>query len=277
MSFKIGQVEVGLDKPFFLIAGPCVIESENICLGIAKHLVRISEKTGVPVIFKASFDKANRSSIDSYRGPGLYRGLNILKAIRKATDLPILTDVHEAYQAEVAARFVDCLQIPAFLCRQTDLLVACAKTGLPINVKKGQFMAPVQMKMVVDKIVATGKETADGKREHKEIMLTERGSCFGYNMLINDMVAIASMKSLGYPVVFDATHSIQRPGLMCGGNNMEAVHLARAAVAAGANGLFLEVHPNPSESKSDYSTIMQIDWVEDLLIKCKKIYEIVRL
>jgi len=266
MSFKIGQIVVGLHEPFFVIAGPCVIESEEICLDIAKRLVRISEKTGVPIIFKASFDKANRSHLRSFRGPGLHKGLAILKAVRKATGLPVLTDVHEVYQAEIAARVVDVLQIPAFLCRQTDLLVACAKTRLPVNVKKGQFLAPTEVENVVNKI----------RGHHHNILITERGTCFGYNRLINDMAAITKMKSIGYPVIFDATHSIQRPGLVYGSHHMEAIYLARAAVAAGANGLFLEVHPTPSESKSDAATIMPIEWVEDLLIRCKKIHEIVR-
>ena len=271
MSFKIGQVEIGLDKPFFVVAGPCVIEDECTCSDTATTLVEISKRTDVPIIFKASYDKANRSSIESFRGPGLYKGLNILKRVRDHSGLPVITDVHEPFQAEVASRFVDALQVPAFLCRQTDLLVACAKTGLPVNVKKGQFMAPLQMIDVIEKITT---------QSNNKIILTERGTFFGYNWLVNDMTAIQRMKELHYPVVFDATHSIQRPGSVLNPSNylhkLDAITLAKAGVAAGANGLYLEVHPNPKESKSDSYTIMPIGWVEDLLVICKEIFRIVR-
>lgn len=270
MSFKIGQVEIRLDKPFFVIAGPCVIEDELSCLEIASKLFDIEERTGIPIIFKASFDKANRSSIKSFRGVGMGKGLNILKMVRERSGLPVITDVHEARQAEVASRFVNALQVPAFLCRQTDLVIACAKTGLPVNVKKGQFMSPMEMGMVVEKIQSQGND---------KILLTERGTFFGYNRLVNDMLAISRMKFLGHPVIFDATHSIQTPGLDLMHSidyKMNALTLAKAAVAAGANGLFLEVHPEPSASKSDGGTIMPIDWVEDLLITCKRIWELVK-
>ena len=270
MSFKIGQVEIGLDKPFFVIAGPCVIESKSLCLDIAKRLVGISERTSVPIIFKASFDKANRSSINSFRGIGMYPGLNILKRVREEYGLPVLTDVHEPRQAEIASRFVDVLQVPAFLCRQTDLLVACAKTGLPVNVKKGQFMSPMEMATVVEKLQY---------QKNDKIILTERGTFFGYNRLVNDMLAIKRMKFFSHPVIFDATHSIQTPGfdlIHSLDYKMNALTLAKASVAAGANGLFIEVHPEPSASKSDGGTIMPIGWVEDLLVTCKKIWEIVR-
>lgn len=269
MSFKIGPVEIGLDKPFFVIAGPCVIESEFLCLRIATKLVEISKKTGVPIIFKASYDKANRSNIHSFRGPGLYEGLNILKTVREHSRLPVLTDVHEVKQVEVAGRFVDVLQVPAFLCRQTDILVACAKTGLPVNVKKGQFMSPHEMLDVAGKLVT---------QDNSKVMFTERGTFFGYNRLVNDMISIPKMQEYGYPVVFDATHSIQTPGKVdfyTTPSNLSMV-LAKAAVAAGANGLYLEVHPNPRDSKCDSSTIMPIAWVEDLLITCKKIFEVVK-
>lgn len=270
MNFRIGDIDIGLNAPLFVIAGPCVIESESGCLDIANRLVKISKKIGVPVIFKASFDKANRSSIHSFRGLGMYEGLNILKRVRELTGLPILTDVHEAKQAEIAGRFVDILQIPAFLCRQTDLICACARTGKPINIKKGQFLSPFEMKNVVEKIYACNNE---------KIILTERGTFFGYQRLVNDMTAIEQMKRLDCPVVFDATHSTQQPGelrIAGTGRRGMAPILAKAAIAAGANGLFIEVHPYPNRSKSDAAGIMQIDWLEDLLKTCKKIFEVVR-
>ena len=274
-KFKIGQngttsVHVGLDAPLFVIAGPCVIESRQSCLDIADRLLEISEKTGVAMIFKASFDKANRSSIDSFRGPGLEKGLEILAEVRQKTRLPILTDVHEPGQAAAVGKVVDCIQVPAFLCRQTDLLCACAQTGKPVNVKKGQFLSPEEMKNVVDKFRACGS---------RKIMLTERGTFFGYNRLVNDMTAIDIMKSLGCPVVFDATHSTQQPGGLgnaSAGRRQMAPILAKAAVAAGANGLFIETHPEPDKAKSDAACIMPIDWLLDLLKVCKKIFEIVR-
>lgn len=274
-KFKIGQsgttsVQVGLDAPLFVIAGPCVIESRQSCLDIADRLLGISEKTGVAMIFKASFDKANRSSIDSFRGPGLEKGLEILAEVRQKTHLPILTDVHEPGQAAAVGKVVDCIQVPAFLCRQTDLLCACAQTGKCVNVKKGQFLSPEEMKNVVDKLRACGS---------REIMLTERGTFFGYNRLVNDMTAIDIMKNLGCPVVFDATHSTQQPGGLgnaSAGRRQMAPILAKAAVAAGANGLFIETHPEPDNAKSDAACIMPMDWLLDLLKVCKKIFEIVR-
>ena len=264
------QVAVGLDEPLFLIAGPCVIESRDICMEIADRLIEISDKVKVPVIFKASFDKANRSSVNSFRGPGIEDGLKILAEVREQTGLAVLTDVHQADQPAIAANVVDCLQIPAFLCRQTDLLCACAETGKPVNVKKGQFLCPAEMQNVVDKIRSCGNE---------KIMLTERGTFFGYNNLVNDMTAIDSMKKLGCPVIFDATHSSQQPGGLgnaSGGRREMAPLLAKAAIAAGTNGLFLEVHPRPQEAKSDAACIMPLDWLEDLLKTCKDIFEIVR-
>jgi 2-dehydro-3-deoxyphosphooctonate aldolase (KDO 8-P synthase) len=267
-SFKIGSVEVGLKAPMFLIAGPCVIETKQICLDIANRLADISSNTGIGVIYKASFDKANRSSASSFRGPGLEKGLDILDAVRKQTKLPIMTDVHLPEQAEKVAKVVDALQIPAFLCRQTDLLCACAETGKPVNVKKGQFLSPEEMTNVVEKIRSCGND---------KILLTERGTFFGYNRLVNDMTAISIMKGLGCPVVFDATHSTQQPGGLgntSGGQRQFAPILAKAAIAAGANGLFFEVHTNPQKAKSDSAVIMPIEWVEDLLINCRKIFEI---
>ena len=282
-SFKIGDglpkgglsaagrpVVVGLDSPLFVMAGPCVIESRDGCLDIAERLVKISANSGVGIVFKASFDKANRSSVSSFRGPGLEKGLEILSDVRRKTDLPVMADIHEAGQAAVAGEVLDCLQVPAFLCRQTDLLCACAKTGRPVNVKKGQFLSPAEMENVVEKIRSCGNE---------KIMLTERGTFFGYNRLVNDMTAIEVMKNLGCPVVFDATHSTQQPGGLgtaTAGRREMAPILAKAAVAAGANGLFVEVHPEPEKAKSDAACIMPIDWLEDLLKACKEIFEIVR-
>ena len=266
--FKIGNIKIESDGGLFVIAGPCVIETEEICLNIASQLVQIGKKTGVPIIFKASFDKANRSSIKSYRGPGLQKGLEILAKVKQKTSLPLLTDIHEIQQVSAAAKVVDCLQVPAFLCRQTDLLIACGKTGKPVNVKKGQFMSPAEMKNAVEKIRSTGNE---------KILLTERGTFFGYNRLVNDMTAIPAMKQLGCPVVFDATHSTQQPGGLgnaSAGSREMAPVLAKAAIAAGADGLFLEVHTDPENAKSDAASIMPIEWLEKLLIACKKIYEI---
>ncbi len=268
MSFKIGNVVVGLDAPLFLMAGPCVIESEELCLQIAERLVEISQSAQVRIIFKASFDKANRSSISSFRGPGLFKGMKILAKVRTRTGLPVMTDIHEPAQAAEAAQTVDCLQVPAFLCRQTDLLCACAETGRPISVKKGQFLSPGEMGNVVDKIRAC---------KNDKVILTERGTFFGYNRLVNDMTGIAVMQQFGCPVVFDATHSTQQPGGLgaaSGGRREVAPLLARAAVAAGANGLFLEVHPEPEKALSDAASMLPLDWLEDLVRVCRGIFEI---
>lgn len=271
MSFKIGQdVEIGLDAPLFVMAGPCIIESLEGCLEIADKLLKVGKSTGIPMIFKASFDKANRTSITSFRGPGLEKGLEILAAVRKKTGLAVMTDVHEPTQAKAVGEVVDCIQVPAFLCRQTDLLVACAKTGKPVNVKKGQFLSPAEMKNVVEKVRAC---------DNDKIMLCERGTFFGYNSLVNDMTAIETMKQLGCPVIFDATHSTQQPGGLgnaSAGRRHMAPVLAKAAIAAGANGLFIETHPNPEKALSDAACMMPIDWLEDTLKICKDIYEVVR-
>lgn len=268
-GFKIKDIAVGAGAPLFVMAGPCVIESEQICLDIAKKLVEVGEKTAIKVIFKASFDKANRSSISSYRGPGIENGLDILVSIAEKTGLPVMTDIHEPAQAAIAAKVVDCVQIPAFLCRQTDLLCACAETGKPISVKKGQFLSPAEMRNVVEKIRECG---------NSKILLTERGTFFGYNRLVNDMTAIKAMKQLGCPVVFDATHSTQQPGGLgsaSGGQREMAPILAKAAIAAGADALFLEVHTDPEKARCDAATVMPIDWLDELLGTCKRIFEIV--
>jgi len=269
-TFEIGNIKIGLESDLFVIAGPCVLEDEKVCLKIAKRLLEISAVTKVPIMFKGSFDKANRSSISSYRGPGIEKGLEILNLVRQETGLAIVTDVHEAGQVERAAKVVDCLQIPAFLCRQTDLLVACGETGKAVNVKKGQFLSPLEMKNVVDKIRSTGNE---------KTMLTERGTFFGYNRLVNDMTAVSGMQELGCAVVFDATHSTQQPGGLgdaSAGRREMAPILAKAAVAAGANGLFLEVHTEPEKAKCDAECVMPMDWVQDVLSTCKAIHKIVR-
>lgn len=268
MSFKIGKVDVGLDTPLFFMAGPCVIESEEGCLRIAERLVHISQSTKAGFIFKASFDKANRSSISSYRGPGLRKGMEILARVRAETGLPVMTDVHEQAQAAEAAQTVDCLQIPAFLCRQTDLLCACAETGRPVSIKKGQFISPAEMGNVVAKMRAC---------KNDKVILTERGTFFGYNRLVNDMTGIPVMQQLGCPVVFDATHSTQQPGGLgaaSGGRREMAPLLARAAVAAGANGLFLEVHPEPEKALSDAASMLPLEGLEDLVRVCRAIFEI---
>lgn len=265
-AFKIGSVKIGLQEDLFVIAGPCVIESDSLCLEIAEKLVEIREKTGVSFIFKASFDKANRSSIDSFRGPGLEKGLAVLQRVRAETGLPILTDIHEPSQVQAVAQAVDCLQIPAFLCRQTDLLVACGKTQKPVNVKKGQFVSPEEMKNAVAKIQAVG---------NKQILLTERGTFFGYNRLVNDMTSIPAMQNLGCPVVFDATHSTQQPGGLghaSAGRRDLAPLLARCAVAAGANGLFMEVHPSPDKALCDAECMLPLDQVQPLVQTCREIF-----
>jgi len=263
-------VTVGLEAPLFVVAGPCVIESEQSCLDIAHSLVEISEKVDVPIVFKASFDKANRSSIASFRGPGLEKGLQVLTAVRRETGLPVITDVHEPAQAPVVSQAVDCLQVPAFLCRQTDLLCACARTGRPVSIKKGQFLSPAEMKNVVEKVSSC---------DNHKIILTERGTFFGYHRLVNDMSGIEIMKKLGCPVLFDATHSTQQPGGLgnaSAGQRELAPTLAKAAVAAGANGLFFEVHNRPEQARSDAACIMPIEWLADVLRLCKKIFDIVR-
>jgi 2-dehydro-3-deoxyphosphooctonate aldolase (KDO 8-P synthase) len=264
------SVQVGFDGPLFVIAGPCVIEDEDMCRRIAEQLLKITQKISIGLVFKASFDKANRSSISSFRGPGLEKGLAVLESVRNEFDIPVLTDVHETSQVQPVSKVVDCLQIPAFLCRQTDLLCECARTRKPVNVKKGQFISPAEMENAVEKLRSCGNE---------KIMLTERGTFFGYNRLVNDMTSISIMKGFGCPVVFDATHSVQMPGGLgtaSAGNRRMAPVLARSAVAAGANGLFIEVHTEPEKAKSDSACVMPIEWIGDTLRTCKEIFEIVR-
>jgi 2-dehydro-3-deoxyphosphooctonate aldolase (KDO 8-P synthase) len=256
--------------PLFVIAGPCVIESADQCLQIGEQMKRICDGLGLAYIFKASFDKANRSSNSSFRGPGLTDGLATLERVKRELGVPVLTDVHEVSQVPVAAKVVDVLQVPAFLARQTDLLFACGQTGRAVNVKKGQFMSPQEMANAVQKVKSA--QTTDGG-----IMLTERGTFFGYNRLVNDFTGLPIMKSLGCPVVFDITHSTQQPagmGNQSGGSPQYAPLLARAAVAAGVDGLFLECHPDPKNAKSDAATVLDLNAVEPLLVQCRMIAEL---
>lgn len=254
---------------FTLIAGPCVIESEDNVMLIAKEIKDLAERLNLDYYFKASFDKANRTSISSYRGPGLDEGLKILKKVKDKYEVKICTDIHEPWQAEKAAEVADILQIPAFLCRQTDLLVAAARTGKIINVKKAQFLAPWDMIHVVHKLEEAG---------NKRIMLCERGTSFGYNTLVVDMTAIIEMKKFGYPVVMDATHSVQKPGgggNISGGNRENVEPLAKAAIAVGADALFFEVHPDPEHALSDGANMVRLDEFEDLLRRVIKVYDAV--
>ncbi|QDT69788.1 2-dehydro-3-deoxyphosphooctonate aldolase [Planctomycetes bacterium MalM25] len=256
---SIGPHRCGPGEGLLVIAGPCVIETEELCLQIAEQLGATAERLGVAMVFKASFDKANRTSIDAYRGPGLEEGLRILQRVREATGLPVTTDLHEAHQAAAVGQACDLLQVPAFLARQTDLLVASAKTGKPVNVKKGQFMAPGDMRHVVGKLVASGC---------RDVLLCERGTFFGYGRLVNDFRSIPEMQSLGVPVVYDATHSVQEPGGLGGatGGRREMVEpLAGAAVAVGANAVFCETHPDPDQSPSDGPNMVPLDRLPVLL------------
>jgi 2-dehydro-3-deoxyphosphooctonate aldolase (KDO 8-P synthase) len=259
-----------LDKnPLFVIAGPCVIESAEQCLQIGRHVKSVCDKLGLTYIFKASFDKANRSSNASFRGPGLEDGLVVLSRVKSELGVPVLTDVHEPGQVAEAATVVDILQVPAFLARQTDLLQACGRTGRTVNVKKGQFMSPQEMGNAIDKVKSTGPSS--------QVLLTERGTFFGYNRLVNDFTGLAVMKAFNVPVVFDVTHSTQQPagqGNTSGGNPQYSAMLARAAVATGVDGLFLECHPDPRQAKSDAATMLGLDEVEPLLASCRQIAEL---
>lgn len=258
-----------MEKKFKLIAGPCVIESEEMVMEEAKVIKEIAERLNLDYYFKASFDKANRTSITSYRGPGIEEGLRILKRVKDTYGLKIATDIHEPWQAEKVAEVVDLIQIPAFLCRQTDLLVAAAKTGKLINVKKAQFLAPWDMKNVIGKLEEAG---------NNNLMLCERGTSFGYNNLVVDMTGIVEMKKFGYPVVIDATHSVQKPGgkgNATGGNREYVEYVAKAAMAAGADALFMEVHPEPDKAMSDGPNMVQLDQLEDMLARIIKVYDAV--
>lgn len=266
-SVKIKDVVIGGDGPLALIAGPCVIESEEGCLGIAEKLKDITSRANIPFIFKASYDKANRTSVKSYRGPGIKEGINILSRIKEKLEVPVLSDVHCCDEIDMAKDVLDVIQIPAFLCRQTDLILHAAKTGLPVNVKKGQFLAPWDVENIAEKILSTG---------NKDVIFTERGTMFGYNNLVTDIRSIVIMKEKGWPVVFDATHSVQLPGgqgASSGGQREMIGPLAYAAVAAGCDGLFIETHEKPEEALSDSATMLPLSSLPSLIEKVKRIRE----
>jgi len=266
---RIGQLTISTQGPFFIIAGPCVIEDEGTTLKIAEFLRETADKLGIQTIFKSSYDKANRTSLGSYRGPGMHKGLEILSKVRETTGLPVLSDVHGIHEVEMAAEVLDVIQIPAFLCRQTDLIVAAARSGRALNIKKGQFVSPYDMSPVIEKATSAG---------NRRILVTERGAFFGYNNLVVDMRSIAVMKGFGFPVVFDATHSVQLPGGqgICSGGQREFVApLSRAAVAAGADGIFMEVHPDPDAALCDGPNSLFLSDVEPLLQVLKEIHGLV--
>lgn len=269
-TINIGNVKIGAGQSLALLAGPCVIEGLERSLKIGREIKAITSRLGIPYIFKASFDKANRSSYAGFRGPGLEEGLKILKIIKDELQVPVVSDIHCSSQIEEAAKVIDLLQIPAFLCRQTDLLYAAAKSGKAINVKKGQFMSPKDMENVIDKLREGGNEN---------IMLTERGATFGYNNLVVDMRSFPIMRSFGYPVVFDATHSVQLPGgagTSSAGNREYVEYLTRAAVGVGVDALFMEVHDNPEEALCDGPNMVYLDKLEDILKDALEIDKIVR-
>ncbi len=269
-NFSIGQIPVGGGAPLFFIAGPCVIESEKHAMGLAEKLAQASRSLGIPLIFKASFDKANRSSLESFRGPGLGPGLRILGAVAKRTGLPILTDVHEVSQVGPAAEVCEVIQIPAFLCRQTDLLVAAARSGRVVNLKKGQFMSPWEMRNGADKIVSSG---------NSKLFITERGSSFGYQNLVVDVRSFPILRGLGFPVVFDVTHSVQLPGgagKASGGQPEFIEPLARAGVAAGVDGVFMEVHEDPPHALSDGANALPLEKFSPLVEKLKQLAALAR-
>lgn len=266
----VGDFWIGEGEPLAVMSGPCVIESEEHCLRTAETLKKLLGDLKLNFIFKASYDKANRSAKDSFRGPGLQEGLRILERVKKELDLPILTDIHTPEDARAVGQVCDIVQIPAFLCRQTDLVFAAADSGAVINVKKGQFLAPWDMLNIVEKIQSRG---------HHKIILTDRGTSFGYNNLVSDMRSIPVMKKFGYPVCFDASHSAQLPGGLgtsTGGQREFIPHLAKAAVAAGCNCLFIESHENPAAAKSDSATVFDIQALPGLLKQVKAIYEVCR-
>ncbi len=253
----------------FIVAGPCVIETEEIVYETARRLGEICHKLKLPFVFKSSYDKANRTSLKSCRGPGITKGLRTLQAVKEKFSIPVITDVHSPEEARAAAEVVDMLQVPAFLCRQTDLIIAASETGKPANVKKGQFLAPWDAKHIIDKFISTG---------NKQIMITERGTSFGYNNLIVDFRGIPIMRTFGYPVLFDVTHSLQLPGGKgsCSGGQREfADSLARAAVAVGVDGLFIEVHPEPEKALCDGPNMIQLDTLEEMLTTIKAVHEVI--
>ena len=269
-EIKVKEISISNNSPMIIIAGLNVLEDENMALKVAEQLKEITIKHNIPFIFKASFDKANRSSIESYRGPGLKSGIKIFKSIKKHLDLPIITDIHEKGQIEEIAQVVDILQIPAFLCRQTDLISAACKTQLPLNIKKGQFLSPYQMKNIIDKCYSFGNDN---------IILCERGSSFGYDNLIVDFLGISEQKTFNFPIILDVTHSLQLPGGQgnsAGGRSHQAEDLARAAIALKISGLFIEVHPNPDEALCDGPSATRLEDFEDMIVKVKLIDDLVK-
>jgi len=269
-EITVGKVKIGGANPLVLIAGPCVIEDEPSAVFHAEAIKEIAERVGVPFIFKSSYDKANRSSIDSFRGPGLKEGLEILRMVREKTGVPVLSDVHCQRDVEAAKTVLDIIQIPALLSRQTDLITACALTGKAVNIKKGQFMGPADMKNVVGKVVKAGSH---------RLLLTERGVSFGYNNLVSDMRSLDIMREFGYPVIYDATHSVQLPGekgSSSGGQRGFIPGLCRAAVAMGCNGIFIEVHRSPDSAPCDGPNMLELDKLEDLLKQVKEIDKVVK-
>jgi 2-dehydro-3-deoxyphosphooctonate aldolase (KDO 8-P synthase) len=266
----IGSITIGAGHPLALIGGPCAIEGESFMLDVATRLRNMAAKVGVPFIFKSSYDKANRTSIRSYRGPGLREGLGILQKIKDVVGVPVLSDVHAVNEVEPAAEVLDVIQIPAFLCRQTDLVVAAANTGKPVNIKKGQFLAPWDAKNIVEKVRSVGND---------QVLLTERGATFGYNNLVADMRSLVVMRSFDVPVVFDATHSVQLPGgagTASSGQREFVPHLARAAVATGCDALFMEIHPDPDRAPSDGPNMLRLEDLPALLAQIIQIDRIVR-
>ncbi len=267
---KINELDIGNQQPFFVIAGPCVIENEKLVLQTAQTLKEITNSLGIGLVFKSSFDKANRSSLDSFRGPGIEEGLRILEKVKTDIGLPVLTDVHEDTPLDQVASVVDVMQTPAFLARQTNFILNVARQGIPVNIKKGQFMAPWDMQNVVDKARSTGNE---------QIMVCDRGTSFGYNTLISDMRGLAVMRRTGCPVIFDATHSVQQPGGLgstSGGDRTMVPLLARSAIAAGIAGVFMEVHPDPDNALSDGPNMMPLNKVKQLLSQLTEIDNIIK-
>jgi 2-dehydro-3-deoxyphosphooctonate aldolase (KDO 8-P synthase) len=265
-EISIGNIKIGGNNPFVFIGGPCVIETEELTSYICEELKKICSEIEIPFIFKTSYDKANRSSVKSYRGPGLKKGIEILKKIKEKYHIPITTDVHCTAQIEEVSEIVDIIQIPAFLSRQTDLLIEAGKTNKVVNVKKGQFLSPYEVKNIIEKIESTG---------NKKILITERGTFFGYNNLVVDFRSLPIIRSFGYPVIFDATHSVQTPGGLgsaSGGNSEFVPYLAKSAIACGCDGIFMEVHPQPHKALSDSKSMINLSEVKPLLETLKKIY-----
>lgn len=269
-TIRVKDIEIANDKPFVLFGGMNVLESRDLTLQICEYYKKVTDKLGIPYVFKASFDKANRSSINSFRGPGLEEGLRIFEEVKKAFDVPVITDVHEPYQAAPVAEVCEIIQLPAFLSRQTDLVVAMAKTGAVINIKKAQFLAPHEMKHILNKCVEAGND---------QLILCERGSCFGYNNLIVDMLGFGIMKQFEYPIFFDVTHALQMPGGRAdsaGGRRAQVTDLAKAGLSQGLAGLFLEAHPNPDQAKCDGPSALPLDKLEPFLSQLKQLDDLIK-